>query len=228
MNTPKRLKLAQLPTPIQYLKKTSARVGKEIYVWRDDLTGFLESGNKVRKLEFLLADAVTQGCDWIVTCGGSQSNHTRATSVLARRLGLGTSIMISPPKVPFDPTHDATGNLLLNQIFGAELTWSDPDEYKKAGSLYLPFLEQEMEKQKSLGKKPYSIPTGGSSPIGCLGYRAAVPEMLNEFKKIAGASASPDSLFCALGSGGTYVGLQLGLLDVGLNLTQLRAINLFY
>ena len=89
MKTFPRIKLSRVPTPIHLLKKTSQAIGKEVYIWRDDLTGFTESGNKVRKLEYLIADAVAQGCDWIITCGGPQSNHTRATSVIARQLGLG-------------------------------------------------------------------------------------------------------------------------------------------
>ena len=225
MQKPNRLPLAQLPTPIQFLQKTSAKIGKKIHVWRDDLTGFLESGNKVRKLEFLLADALNQGCDWIVTCGGPQSNHTRATSVLARRFGLGVSVLISPPKPGFDPNQPATGNLLLNRIFGSQLLWIDAEEYEKSGRRYDPFLEREMERQRALGRKPYAIPSGGSSTMGCWGYRSAISEMLETWRKNSVNPSAPDSIFCAFGSGGTYVGLQLGLEDHGLRNTQLRAIN---
>jgi len=217
-----RLSLARLPTPIQKLEKTSKHLGKEIFIWRDDLTGFMESGNKLRKLEFLMADAIAQGCDWVITCGGPQSNHTRATAVIARQLGLGVSIL-TLPKPGFDRSRVANGNLLINQIYDSTMIWLDYDEYQKNGASYDPFLEQESTRLKVLGKKPYVIPLGGSNPIGCLGYQNGIAEMLNTWKSVTHTLA-PDSLFCALGSGGTYVGLQLGLQEQKLK-TQLYGIN---
>src|SRR5262245_52395332 len=97
-NYPPRLQLAHLPTPIHKLPRVSAEVGCEIYVWRDDLTGFVESGNKARKLEFLLAQALEHGANRVITSGGLQSNHTRATSFLARRLGLNVALVVRQPK----------------------------------------------------------------------------------------------------------------------------------
>src|SRR5688572_4335139 len=123
MNYPPRLRLAHLPTPIHKLERTSAQVGREIYVWRDDLTGFVESGNKARKLEFLLADAVQRKATRIVTAGGSQSNHTRATAYLARRLGLEVTIVVREPRQGRATLATPTGNLLLNQLCGADFTY---------------------------------------------------------------------------------------------------------
>lgn len=218
-----RLSLARLPTPIQFLKHTSKSVGKDIYVWRDDLNGFIDSGNKLRKLEFLMADALRLGCDWIITCGGPQSNHTRATTAVARTLGLGISILILP-KADFDPAQPANANLLLNKIFDAHITWISNSEYHKLGKGYDPFFAREIELLKQQGKKPYVIPLGGSSPVGCYGYQNGVAEMLATWKSTTGLNTPPDNLFCALGSSGTFVGLKMGIEKENLS-TKLHGIN---
>jgi D-cysteine desulfhydrase len=209
-----RLSLTRLPTPVHFLKHTSELLGKKVYAWRDDLTGFIDSGNKLRKLEFLVADALQKGCDHLITCGGPQSNHTRATSAVARSLGLGVSILVVP-KMGFDYTKAPTGNLLLNHLFGAEITWITPDEFQKAGSTYDPFFEKEVERVKAAGKKPYVIPLGGSNPMGCRAYESAISEIKD---------SPPDSLFCAFGSGGTFLGLSLGIQKYNLK-TELYGIN---
>ena len=221
-----RLSLARLPTPIHKLEKTSETLGKEIYIWRDDLTGFIESGNKIRKLEFLLADALAKNCDHILTCGGPQSNHTRATAALARRLGLGVSILASLPAAGLDLSRPATGNLLLNQIFGAQMSFIPSEDYQKNGASYEPFLAIEAEKLKKEGHRPYVIPLGGSNALGCLGYLGAVGEMLETWKKLDLGTETPSDLFCVLGSGGTYAGLQLGLAYHSLWSTRLFGINI--
>lgn len=224
MQIPPRLSLAKTPTPIHRLKQTSLELDKDVYIWRDDLTGYNESGNKVRKLEFLLADAVASGCDWIVTCGGPQSNHTRATVALARQLGLGVTVVILP-RPGFDRGKPATGNLLLNQIFDADLVWLDFDDFQNKGSRYDPFLEKEVERLRAEFKNPYVIPLGGSNALGCFGYRIAMKEMLSTWKKLQLGSTTPDSIFCAMGSGGTMLGLQLGLQDHQLDSCKLFGIN---
>ncbi|MBS1959809.1 MAG: D-cysteine desulfhydrase family protein [Bdellovibrionales bacterium] len=223
MKTPHRLKLARLPTPIHALKNTSAELRKDVYVWRDDLTGFIDSGNKIRKLEFLVGEALAQGCDHLITCGGPQSNHARATAAIARSLGLGVSLLLFP-KVGFNPDTPPNGNLLIDRIFGAEITWVPLKEFQAAGSSYDPFLQREMENLKRKGKKPYIIPLGGSSAIGCFGYIAGVEEMLRTWRAAVPGSQAPDSIFCAMGSGGTYVGLSIGLKKQNLS-TQLYGIN---
>jgi D-cysteine desulfhydrase len=220
-NTP-RISLARLPTPIQKLKKISHELGKEIFIWRDDMNGMVESGNKLRKLEFLMADALSKGCDWIITCGGPQSNHTRATAAVARQLGLGVSVLILP-KPGFDRTKTPNANLLLNQIYDSRIVWLDFEEYQKKGSSYDSFLEDEKKQLITKGKKPYVIPLGGSNHIGSLGYSHAIKEMTHTWKSITQTSA-PDSLFCALGSSGTYVGLQMGIQEQKLS-THLYGVN---
>ncbi len=222
MNESTRLHLARLPTPIQKLKTVSKHSGKEIFIWRDDLNGFMESGNKLRKLEFLMADAKAKGCDWVITCGGPQSNHTRATAIVARQLGLEISVL-TLPKPGYDHNKAPTGNLLINQIYDSKIIWLDYEEYQKNDASYDVFLTREAERLRSLGKKPYIIPLGGSNPIGCLGYKSAVTEMLMSWKSASGTQA-PESLFCALGSGGTFVGLQWGIQEQKLS-TKLYGIN---
>jgi D-cysteine desulfhydrase len=226
MKFPPRLKLAHLPTPIQKLERISGEVGKEIFVWRDDLTGFTESGNKIRKLEFLLADALEKKATRIITSGGYQSNHTRATTFACRRLGLEVSIVVREPKTGRDPNEIPTANILLNRIAGADLHFIAYNDYQAAGSTYLPFLEKVAEAFRQRGEKPYIILEGGSVPIGCFGYIAAVEEMLATWKSCGAGTKFPDALFFADGSGGTHAGLHLGYEHYGLSTKKLWAINI--
>ena len=221
-NPPARITLAHLPTPVQHLPRLSARVGREIYVWRDDLTGFTESGNKIRKLEFLLADAVEQKATRIITAGGAQSNHTRATAFACRRLGLPVSIIVREPK---DGSHaELSGNLLLNAMCGAELRYLSYQDYQEAGGIYRPFLEQFAREATARGEVHYVIPEGGSVPLGSWGYINAVEELATTWKQAVGTS-EPDALFCAVGSGGTHAGLHLGFERQGWNPNKLWAVN---
>ena len=225
MNYPPRLRLAQLPTPIHKLDRLSAEVGREIHVWRDDLTGFVESGNKVRKLEFLLAHALELGANRIITAGAAQSNHTRATAYCARRLGLNISIVVREPRGGSNPNAPATGNLLLNQLAGADLRFVSYADYLKAGSAYQPFLDAEAGAARNRGERPYVIPAGGSIARGCWGYILAVEEMLSTWAALRLGSPAPDSLFFAVGSGGTHAGLHLGYELNGLPTSSLWAVN---
>jgi D-cysteine desulfhydrase len=222
---PPRVSLAHLPTPIQKLPRLSAELGVDLYVWRDDLTGFVESGNKVRKLEFLLADAVAHQATRIVTAGGLQSNHTRATAFCARRLGLNVSIIVREPKQGQDSSAPPTGNLLLNQICGADMRLISTAEYEAAGSSYRPFLEAEAADWRCKGERPYLIAAGGSMPLGCWGYIAAVQEMLLTWRETGADTSAPDALFFALGSGGTHAGLHLGCELHGVPTDTLWAVN---
>lgn len=211
---PPRLPLAHLPTPIHKLPRVSAEVGRDIHIWRDDLTGFVESGNKIRKLEFLLAQAVERGADRVITSGGIQSNHARATSFAARRLGLKVALVLRESKTGGIP--EPAGNLLLNQIAGADLHFFSYAEYQaKSASL----LEQVAEDYRKQGETPYVIAEGGSVPHGCFGYLHAVEEMAMALKEF-------DALFFADGSGGTHAGLHLGYELFGLSPRKLWAINI--
>lgn len=207
------------------LPRLSAQLGVNLYVWRDDMTGCVESGNKVRKLEFLLADAVAQKATRIITAGGVQSNHTRATAFCARRLGLKVSIIVRESKQGREANDVPTGNLLLNRICGADLKFISYADYRQAGAAYQPFLETEAENSRRRGEKPYVIPAGGSMPLGCWGYIAAVEEMLATWRATDAGSAAPDALFFALGSGGTHAGLLLGYERHGLPTETLWAVN---
>lgn len=225
MRFPKKLQLARLPSPIVKLERLSKRLGKTIWLWRDDLTGFIESGNKIRKLEYLLADAMKQRASYIVSCGGPQSNHARATVCLARRLGLPVRILIREPKESFCSSSPANGNLLIDQIFGAEIKTIPFAEYQAQGSSYTPFLERELASLKDQGENPYVIPEGGSCALGSFGYLTAVEEMLTVWQNLGTGKKAPDSLFCALGSGGTLAGLVLGYCENGLPYQTIHAIN---
>jgi len=224
MNYPPRLRLAHLPTPIHKLERLSRDVGREIYVWRDDLTGFIESGNKIRKLEFLLAHALESGANRVITAGGVQSNHTRATSFLARRLGLKVALVVRQAKSVQSFPSLPSANFLLNLIAGGEIHEVSYAEYQAQGSVYGPFLDRLAGHYRERGEHPYVIAEGGSVPRGCWGYILAAEEMLSTWKATVG-TAAPDALFFADGSGGTHAGLHLGCELHGMSPRRLWAVN---
>lgn len=189
-----------MPTPIHELP--SRIKGVKLYLKRDDLNGLLISGNKARKMEYLIADARQQGCDTIITCGPQQSNHCRTAAVFARSFGMNCHLFLrgSSQALP-------TGNLLLDHLLGTTITLITPRQYQNR----LEIMKQYAQSLK--GKKPYIIPEGGSNEIGCLGYLEALREMTGFIKK-----EKIEALYCAVGSGGTYAGLILGKKLLGLNL----------
>uniref|UniRef100_A0A7C6AAZ4 D-cysteine desulfhydrase family protein n=1 Tax=candidate division WOR-3 bacterium TaxID=2052148 RepID=A0A7C6AAZ4_UNCW3 len=191
------LQLAQKPTPIQCLDIPSIIPDVKIHIKRDDLTGLLSSGNKIRKLEYLLADAKNKKCDCIITAGPIQSNHIRTTMYVCATMGIKAVAVLAgkPPKT-------LEGNLLLDSLFGGELYFLDKEEYDKMKDGFIQELTIKFRKQ---GYKPYLIPTGGSNGIGALGYLAAMEEMAHYIK-----TSAVDAIFCAVGSGGTYAGLLMG------------------
>ena len=179
---PDRLELAWRDTPIQPLPALSEALGKSIRVWRDDLTGWALSGNKIRKLEFLCAEARAVGANHLVTCGGPQSNHARATAFAARNLGWDITIVVREPPGGFDHADMPNGNLLLNRILGANLVFIPFDEYQEQGSVYEPFLEATANRLYQQGARPFMVPEGGSCAMGCWGYLAAVREKRRDTK----------------------------------------------
>jgi D-cysteine desulfhydrase len=198
---PPRLVLAQTPTPLQLLQRVSRDSGgPRIWVKRDDLTGSLLSGNKVRKLEFALAHAQAQNCDAIITCGGLQSNHCRATALACAQLGLHcTLILRGEPQLPHD------GNLLLDHLAGADIKTIPVEFYQKnLNSL----LQDTVAQLRLAGKNPFVIPTGASDGIGLWGYIAASEELRNDFAR---NGIQPKHIVCATGSGGTQGGLTAGV-----------------
>jgi len=197
---PNKLHLAQTPTPLQPLNRLSESIGgPRIWVKRDDLTGCAISGNKVRKLEFVIAQAIEKGADTIITCGGVQSNHCRATAILGAQLGLKVHLILRGEK----PEGQSSGNLFLDQLAGATISHYPVAEYKK-----LPALFRQWEQHYSaLGNTPFSIPTGASNGTGAWGYVVCAKELADDFQE---HQISPSLIACATGSGGTQAGLTLG------------------
>lgn len=192
------LDLARLPTPLERLDRTSARLGVEVWVKRDDLTGLALSGNKVRKLAWLLADARARGATALVTTGGIQSNHCRATAAAAARLGLRCILLLrgAPPSPA-----DLDGNLLLDAFFGAEVRWCTPEGYQQRDAR-MAAIAAELEDE---GAVPYVIPEGGSNALGALAFARACDEL-----RAQQPDGGFDSVVCAVGSGGTLAGLAMG------------------
>lgn len=209
---PQRLPLARLPTPIQPLNRLSKEYGIDLYLKRDDQTGILTSGNKVRKLEFLVREALDRGCDTLVTCGALQSNHARATAAVAARLGLQCLLVLRG-----NPQEVFHANLLLDRLLGADIFYVTPEEYKKIDQVYAS-IDQKLRKG---GRTPYFIPEGGSNALGAFGYVAAAEELYHQLKA---QGIQIGSVVCAVGSGGTYAGLLMGAKLLGLSL-QVYGIN---
>ncbi len=196
---PPKINIAQLPTPIHHLPSLSEEWGIDLCIKEDDLTGSGLSGNKIRKLEYLLSDAIQQGCDSIITCGATTSNHARATVIAAKRLGLSSSLILAG-----DKPERAHGNLQLDLLAGACVKYISSHDYTTNIKAILQDEKKILERQ---GKKPYIIPTGGSNSIGLLGYVEAVKEIKEQCDK---SGWKADIIICAFGSGGTYAGLYLG------------------
>ena len=212
MKTPPRLQLANLPTPLEPLERLSEEYGVRIWIKRDDLTDTLASGNKIRKLEYVLAQAQAENAHVLVTWGGIQSNHCRATALLAARLGLKAHLVLRGKK-PAQPD----GNLLLDQLVGASISYTSLAQYKDMDGYYNR-LSQDYAGQ---GLKTFRIPVGASDEIGVWGYLNAAAELKDDFRS---ASISPDAIVSATGSGGTLAGLILGNAIHGLD-CQVFAFN---
>ncbi|RMH41150.1 MAG: D-cysteine desulfhydrase family protein [Deltaproteobacteria bacterium] len=210
---PPRVRLANLPTPLERLDRLGDRLGVELYVKRDDLTGAELSGNKVRKLEFLLADAEAAGADTLITCGGEQSNHCRATALAGVRRGFASRLLLrtADPSAP-PPTE---GNILLDRLAGADIRWISPADYARRAEV----MAGEAERLRAAGRSPYVIPEGGSNPLGAWGYIAACAELADQ---LAGLDDRPTTIVYACGSGGTGAGLVLGVRMTGLDRRGVR------
>ncbi len=193
-----RIELANLPTPIYKLGRISKDLGKNIWIKRDDFTGAEMSGNKVRKLEYSIAQALKEGCDVLITAGGIQSNHARATAAAAARLGLKSHLVLNISVAP-----KTEGNYLLDQMLGAKITLLD----ENGGVTLTEKMEQVAEEYRKSGHKPYLIPVGASNGVGNFGYLNTVREIMEQEEKLG---TTFDAIVCAVGSGGTYSGLYLG------------------
>lgn len=196
---PPRIKLAQTPTPLMPLDRLSAQIGgPRIWVKRDDMTGGAVSGNKIRKLEFSLAKAISEGCDTIITCGGVQSNHCRTTAVLCAQLGLHCHLILRG-----EDSHP-DGNLLLDRVVGADITFYPNTEYQARET---EIFDEWVSHYQARGAKPFCIPVGASDGTGLWGYIAACEELAADFAEHA---ISPKHIITATGSGGTQGGLTAG------------------
>lgn len=194
-----RISLAHIPTPLQKLERVSKLLNTNVWIKRDDLTGGILSGNKVRKLEYSLGQAVHEGANAIVTCGGIQSNHCRATSAAGAQLGLKVCLLLRGK-----PESTIDGNLLLDGLCGAEIDCHSLSEFAHLTDL----VNNKMNDLRGRGYKPFFIPTGASDGLGLCGYLNAVYELQNDFKQY---QIHPDYVVCATGSGGTQAGLTLGM-----------------
>lgn len=196
---PKKLPLALLPTPIQKLSRLGSELGiKNLYVKRDDLTGLGMTGNKVRKLEYLFSEALRLKATGVITCGGSQSNHARATAVAAIRLGLKPYLVLRGRKFEI-----SEGNLFLDKLMGADIQFITPQEYLKVDAL----MQRKAKQLQHKGEKIYIIPEGGSNEFGSPGYIEAMKEIRDQERKLGIAF---DYYVAAAGSGGTLAGMILG------------------
>ena len=193
-----RLTLGIYPTPFYKLETISRKEGVNLWIKRDDLCGVALGGNKVRKLEFLLADAKARGCDVVFTAGGAQSNHAMLTAACAARLGMRAVLVLKKRGVS-----EHLGNLVLDDIFGAQVHFVDTDSYDDVYA-ETARMASELEAQ---GHKCYEIPVGGSTPLGSLGYAQCVHEMAEQ---AAAAGIRLDHIVSATGSGGTTAGLLMG------------------
>jgi D-cysteine desulfhydrase len=201
---PPRLRLANMPTRGHWLRYPErAGLGAKIWLKRDDQTGSELTGNKVRKLEYLLAEAVNQQATHVVTCGGEQSNHARATAFAAAQLGLRSVLVLRTD----DPSHPpvATGNILLDRLVGADIRWITRAAWRDRNAL----MAREAEALRAAGATPYVIPEGGSNALGSWGYVRAMHELATDLEGIA-APDHPVTVVYACGSGGTGAGLVLG------------------
>jgi L-cysteate sulfo-lyase len=198
-----RLHFAHLPTPLEPMERISKHLdGPNIWIKRDDCTGLSTGGNKTRKLEFLMADAVEQGADTIITQGATQSNHARQTCAASARLGQECHILLEDRTGYHDEAYALNGNVLLDQLHGASIS------LRPAGSDMDAEMEQLAMQLRDDGKKPYVIPGGGSNETGALGYVNAAFELTYQANE---RSLNIDHLVHATGSAGTQAGLVVGM-----------------
>ena len=198
-----RFPLAQLPTPIERLPRLTRELGgPDLLIKRDDQTGLALGGNKARKLEFLVGQALAQGCDTLVTAGAAQSNHCRQTAAAAAKAGLKCELILNgkKPELP-------NGNLLLNRLFGANEHWIDRPQRPAR-------LRELPEQLRAQGRKPYVIGVGGSNGVGATGYVVAMMELMDQLRA---SGQRVDHILFGTSSGGTQAGIELGARITGFN-----------
>ncbi len=198
-----RVRFAHLPTPLEPMPNLTRRLGgPRLYVKRDDCTGLATGGNKTRKLEFLLGDALAQGADTLITHGAVQSNHVRQTAAAACRYGLRCEAVLERRVPGHGAAYEATGNVLLDRLFGARLRFVAADTDMDGA------CAEVAEELRARGRRPYIIPGGGSNAVGALGYVNAALELLQQAND---RDLRIDCVVVGTGSSGTQAGLVAGL-----------------
>lgn len=188
---PNKISIGIFPTPIHKLENISRLLGTNVYIKRDDMSGLALGGNKLRKLEYLLADAKAKGAELVFTTGGAQSNHAMLTAAACRKLGMEPILILKKRGV-----WEKVGNQLLNSLMGVDVRFMDTDSYDD--------IYAEMDRVgEGFGKPYYKIPCGGSNALGSLGYVDCI-------KELSGQGMDFDHIICAEGSGGTMAGVVLG------------------
>jgi L-cysteate sulfo-lyase len=191
-----RVRLADLPTPLQLLPNLSDQLGIQLWVKRDDQTGLALGGNKVRKLEYLMAEGLRRRADTIITTGASQSNHARMTAAASRRLGLDCYLVLSKGR------YLENGNALLDELLGARVESVESSELAPAR------MEALAEELRAGGRQPYIVPLGGSVPMGATGYVQAMVELAEQLNE---QQVHADDLYLVSGSCGTQAGVLVGV-----------------
>ncbi|HEP1896487.1 TPA: D-cysteine desulfhydrase [Kluyvera cryocrescens] len=199
-----RLEFIGAPTPLEYLPRFSDYIGRDIFIKRDDVTPLAMGGNKLRKLEFLAADALREGADTLVTAGAIQSNHVRQTAAVAAKLGLHCVALLENPMGTNAENYLSNGNRLLLDLFNTQVEMCDALTDPNA---QLAELATRIEAQ---GFRPYVIPVGGSNALGALGYVESALEIAQQCE----GAVSISSVVVASGSAGTHAGLAVGLEQV--------------
>lgn len=201
-----RIRLAHLPTPLEYLPRLSRALGgPEVWIKRDDCTGLSSGGNKTRKLEFLLAQARERDADIVLTQGATQSNHARQTAAAAAKLGLACHLLLEDRTGKTDPSYTESGNVLLDHLHGARVEHCAPSLDMNGE------LEKIAARMRAEGRRPYVIPGGGSNPTGALGYVNAALELITQANDLG---LKIDHVVHATGSAGTQAGLIAGLAGI--------------
>lgn len=198
-----RARLCHVPTPLEPMPRlTELLGGPTLWIKRDDCTGLATGGNKTRKLDFLMGEALEQGADCVVTQGAVQSNHVRQTAAAAARLGLDCMVLLERRVPDVAPDYETTANVFLDHLFGAEIHFVEGEGDMNAATEALGL------KLAGEGRMPYVIPGGGSNPVGALGYVECGLEMLGQANQMG---LRIDHLVHATGSAGTQAGLVVGL-----------------
>ncbi len=196
-----RVSIAHLPTPLEPLPRLSSQLeGPEIWVKRDDQTGLATGGNKTRKLEFLVADALRHEADVLITCGAEQSNHARQTAAAAAKFGLDSLLVLQGSKPP-----KLKGNLLLDHLLGARVIWAGDNALETR-------MDEAAHQLRDEGQRPYVVPYGGSNPVGVSGYVAALEEFVEQCQA---RDLSFDRIVLPSSSGGTQAGLMVAARALG-------------